>query len=60
MLNANFRIITGYGGTADIHAAMERGEVDGNPGWSWSSVITTAAHLLEKKAMNVLVYYAPE
>ena len=60
VLNANFRIITGYGGTADIRAAMERGEVDGNAGWSWSSVITTAAHLLEKKAINILVYYAPE
>jgi tripartite-type tricarboxylate transporter receptor subunit TctC len=60
VLKTNFKIITGYGGTSDIRAAMERGEVDGNAGWSWSSVITTAAHLLEKKAINVLVYYAPE
>lgn len=60
VLKTNFKIIAGYGGTSDIRAAMERGEVDGNAGWSWSSVITTAAHLLEKKAINILVYYAPE
>lgn len=60
VLNTNFKIITGYGGTADIRAAMERGEVDGNAGWSWSSVVTTGAHLLEQKAINILVYQAPE
>lgn len=60
VLKTNFKIITGYPGTSDIRAAMERGEVDGNAGWSWSSVITTAAPLLEKKAINILVYYAPE
>jgi len=60
VLKTNFKIITGYGGTSDIRAAMERSEVDGNAGWSWSSVITTAAPLLEKKALNILVYYAPE
>jgi tripartite-type tricarboxylate transporter receptor subunit TctC len=60
VLKTNFKIITGYGGTSDIRAAMERGEVDGIAGWSWSSVITTGAHLLEKKTVNVLVYYAPE
>lgn len=60
VLNTEFKIITGYGGTSDIRAAMERGEVDGNAGWSWSSVITTASHLLEKNAINILVYYAPE
>lgn len=60
VLKTNFKIITGYGGTAEIRAAMERGEVDGNGGWSWSSVVTTASELLEAKALNILVYYAPE
>jgi tripartite-type tricarboxylate transporter receptor subunit TctC len=60
VLNANFKIVTGYGGTADVRAAMERGEVDGNGGWSWSSVVTTGAHLLEEKSINILAYYAPE
>lgn len=60
VLDTNFKIVTGYGGTADIRAAMERGEVDGIGGWSWSAVKTTGAHLLKEKAVNVVAYYAPE
>jgi tripartite-type tricarboxylate transporter receptor subunit TctC len=60
ILHTNFKIVTGYGGTADIRAAMERGEVDGIGGWSWSAVKTTGAHLLKERSVNVLAYYAPE
>lgn len=60
VLGTKFKIVTGYGGTADIRAAMERGEVDGIGGWSWSAVVTTGAHLLQEKSINVVAYYAPE
>jgi len=60
VLSTNFKIVTGYGGTADIRAAMERGEVDGIGGWSWSAVVTTGAHLLNEKTINVIAYYAPQ
>lgn len=59
MLNANFEIINGYGGTANIRGPMERGEVDGNAGWSWSPVAMTAGHWLEEGYVNV-IYYCPE
>src|SRR6266540_1271617 len=32
------KLVTGYQGTSDIVLAIERGEVDGRCGWSWSSV----------------------
>jgi tripartite-type tricarboxylate transporter receptor subunit TctC len=32
------RIVTGYPGGNDINLAMERGEVDGRCGWSWTSL----------------------
>ena len=60
VLDANFEIISGYKGTADIRGAVERGELDGIGGWSWSSVVTTGADWLERKFINVLVYHNPE
>jgi tripartite-type tricarboxylate transporter receptor subunit TctC len=33
------KIITGYPGTQESILAMERGEVDGNCGWSWTSAV---------------------
>src|SRR5262249_55312227 len=32
------RLVTGYPGGNDVNLAMERGEVDGRCGWSWSSL----------------------
>ncbi|MEX0603517.1 MAG: tripartite tricarboxylate transporter substrate-binding protein [Marinobacter sp.] len=36
-----FNIIAGYPGGNDVMLAMERGEVDGRCGWSWSSAKST-------------------
>ncbi len=60
VLGANFEIISGYKGTADIRGAVERGELDGIGGWSWSSVVTTGAEWLERRFVNILVYHNPE
>ncbi len=38
MLGTKFRIVTGYPGGNDVDLAMERGEVQGRCGWSWTSV----------------------
>jgi hypothetical protein len=35
------KIVTGYPGGADMNLAMERGEIDGRCGWSWSSILST-------------------
>lgn len=55
VLGTKFRVVAGYPGGNDINLAMERGEVAGRCGWSWSSVITTRASWLKEKKINVLV-----
>jgi len=55
VLGSRFRIITGYPGGNDVSVAMERGEVSGRCGWSWSSVMSTRAHWLAEKKINVLI-----
>src|SRR5262249_33513508 len=41
VLGTKFKIVTGYPGGNDVTLAMERGEVKGRCGWSWSSVLST-------------------
>jgi tripartite-type tricarboxylate transporter receptor subunit TctC len=54
-IGTKFKIITGYPGGNDIDLAMERGEVMGRCGWSWSSVIATHKHWLDERKISVLV-----
>jgi tripartite-type tricarboxylate transporter receptor subunit TctC len=54
-IGTRFKIITGYPGGNDIDLAMERGEVMGRCGWSWSSVIATHKHWLDERKISVLV-----
>jgi tripartite-type tricarboxylate transporter receptor subunit TctC len=55
VLGSKFKIVAGYPGGNDINLAMERGEVQGRCGWSWSSVKSTQAKWLEEKKISVLV-----
>jgi tripartite-type tricarboxylate transporter receptor subunit TctC len=55
VLGAKMKIVAGYPGGNDINLAMERGEVSGRCGWSWSSVISTQPGWLKEKKINVLV-----
>lgn len=59
VLNAVFgtqmKIINGYPGGNDVVVAMEREEVDGRCGWSYSSVISTRGDWLEDGTLNVLL-----
>ena len=54
-IGTKFKIVTGYPGGNDVDLAMERGEVMGRCGWSWSSVIATHQSWLDDKKINVLV-----
>jgi tripartite-type tricarboxylate transporter receptor subunit TctC len=38
VLGTHFKIVEGYPGGNDVAMAMERGEVQGRCGWSWSSI----------------------
>lgn len=62
LLNALFgtklRVATGYPGGNEINLAIERGEVGGRCGWSWSSVVATHKHWLDQKRIAVLIQTA--
>ena len=55
VLNSKMKVIAGYPGGNEINLAMERGEVQGRCGWSWSSVKSTHPEWLRDKKINVLV-----
>jgi tripartite-type tricarboxylate transporter receptor subunit TctC len=58
VLGTKMRIITGYPGGNEVGLAMERGEVQGRCGWSWSSVKSTHQQWYDQKKINVLVQLA--
>ncbi|MEA2904806.1 MAG: hypothetical protein QOI12_2193 [Alphaproteobacteria bacterium] len=55
VFGAKIRIITGYPGGAEMSLAMEKGEIDGRCGWSWSGVKSTKPDWLSGRQINVLV-----
>jgi len=54
-LGVNFRIVSGYPGGNDALFALERGEVDGRCGWSWSSLKSTHEAWVRDGRLNVLL-----
>lgn len=55
MFGAKNRLVTGYPGSAEIALAMERGELDGRCGWSWSSIKAEKAQWVKEGKLNLLV-----
>ncbi len=60
VLGTQMKIVTGYPGGNDVNLALERGEVDGRCGWSWSSVISTRASWLKEKKITILMQLSLE
>jgi len=59
--NLPMKLVTGYaGGGADINLGMERGEVDGRCGWSYSSMLSQSKALVEGKKINIVMQLALE
>ncbi len=54
ILGTKFKIISGYSGTG-ITLAMERGEVYGRCGWSWTSFNNQRPTWLKEKKVNILI-----
>jgi len=52
---AQYDVISGYGGTAEIALALERGEIDGACGWDWSSVKSQRPDWIRDKKVNLLL-----
>ncbi len=55
VLGTHMKIVNGYPGGNDVVLAMERGELQGRCGWSWSSVKSTHGNWITEKKLNVLV-----
>jgi tripartite-type tricarboxylate transporter receptor subunit TctC len=55
VLGAKIKVVTGYPGTNEIQLAVERGEVDGLCGLSWSTLKGRYPHWLKEKRANILV-----
>jgi tripartite-type tricarboxylate transporter receptor subunit TctC len=60
VLGTKFRIIAGYPGGNDVSIAMERGEVGGRCGWSWSSIKATRKSWVDDKKLYLLMQFALE
>jgi tripartite-type tricarboxylate transporter receptor subunit TctC len=55
VFNAPVKLVAGYPGTNEITLAMERGEVEGLCGLSWSTIKTRHAAWLRDRKINILV-----
>ena len=58
VLGTKMKVVTGYPGGNEVGLAMERGEVQGRCGWSWSSVKSTHQKWIDDKKFIVLVQLA--
>jgi tripartite-type tricarboxylate transporter receptor subunit TctC len=57
IFHVRLKMITGYPGGNDLVLAMERGEIDGRCGWSWSSILSRSKNLLDEKKINITLQF---
>src|SRR5262249_31714001 len=58
VFGAKWKLVSGYHGTNDATLAMERGEVDGLCGLSWSTLKARHLQGMQEKKINILVQAA--
>ena len=58
VLNTKLKIVSGYPGGNEISLALERGEVQGRCGWSWSSLKAVQGKWVQDGQMKVLAQIA--
>jgi tripartite-type tricarboxylate transporter receptor subunit TctC len=58
VFDAKIELVSGYHGTTPIILAMERGEVDGLCGYSWSTIKSKNQAWLKEKKINILIQAA--
>jgi tripartite-type tricarboxylate transporter receptor subunit TctC len=52
--------VTGYPGGNDINLAMERGEIEGRCGWSWTSIKSQKTDWLRGRKISLLAQFGME
>lgn len=60
VIGTKLKLITGYPGGTDVNLAMERGEVEGRCGYSWSSLKSRNPDWIEQKKARILVQISLE
>jgi tripartite-type tricarboxylate transporter receptor subunit TctC len=60
VFGAKIKLATGFPGTTDITLAMQRREVDGLCGISWSTVKSRYGNWVKEKKINFLIQAAPK
>jgi tripartite-type tricarboxylate transporter receptor subunit TctC len=55
LFGAKLKVVAGYRGGQNIDLAMERGEIDGRCGVSWSSLVVRNADWFKDKKINILL-----
>jgi len=60
VFGAKIKLVTGYPGTNDVALAMERREVEGRCGWSYSSLKLQRPEWVAQKQVNIPVQLALE
>jgi tripartite-type tricarboxylate transporter receptor subunit TctC len=58
VLGTNLKIIAGYPGMSEVLLAIERGELDGVPGYSWGSARTGSAQNLKDGSLKLVMQLA--
>jgi len=58
VFGAKIKLVTGYHGTNDTTLAMERGEVDGLCGLSWSTLKARHLQWMNEKKINIIIQAA--
>jgi hypothetical protein len=60
MFHLPVRIVSGYPGRAETVLSIQRGEIDGLCGWSWSSLMSRDKYLLDSKQLTVVLQLGVE
>ena len=55
LFGAKFKVISGYVGGQNVDLAMEKGEIEGRCGVSWSSLVARNASWFQEKKVNFFV-----
>jgi tripartite-type tricarboxylate transporter receptor subunit TctC len=58
VFGVKLRLVSGYPGSAEVALAIERREVDGRCGWSYSSLMQQRPEWVSGKQVNILVQLA--
>jgi tripartite-type tricarboxylate transporter receptor subunit TctC len=54
------RLISGFPGRSEVVLSLQRGEIDGICGWSWSSLMSRDKHLLDNRQIQVVLQLGVE